>query len=329
AGDEGKGKISAYLSLKNKYEYCIRVGGPNAGHTTFFEGKIFTLKNIPSGFVNKTTKLVLGAGCYVITDWLLKEIELTQTSDRIIIDPHVVVITAEQTERERQDARMMKNIGSVGTGLGEAVGDRIKRREIKFAKDEPALKGYIADTAELLNRELGKGAKMLLEGTQGMKLSLLHGDYPFVTSRDTTASTFMGEAGLGPKYAGEIYGVFKPYVSKVGPGPIEHEITDEAQLKKYHTQGREVGSVSGRLRRIGSFEMNSALKAVRINSITKIAITHIDLFEGNSTAKSPKDFTAPAKEFIKSLDPLLKTYPHPKLSLISTGPGMFDIIDLE
>lgn len=198
AGDEGKGKISAYLSYKGSYAYCVRVGGPNAGHTVVQNGTSYTLKNIPSGFLNPATKLVLGAGAYTKTEWLLKELEVTGTAERLIIDPHAVLITEEETARERGAAHFMSHIGSVGTGLGQAVKDRIERRNVKFAKDEPLLKDFIQDVPELLNKALDRGEDILLEGTQGIKLSLLHGEYPFVTSRDTTAATFLGEAGLGP-----------------------------------------------------------------------------------------------------------------------------------
>ena len=210
AGDEGKGKISAYLSYTGNYEYCVRVGGPNAGHTVVQNGQSYTLKNIPSGFLNPKTKLVLGAGAYTKTQWLLEEVKKTGTQDRLIIDPYAVLITDEQTAAERGAAHFMSHIGSVGTGLGQAVKDRIERREIRFAKDEPLLKEYIQEVPELLNKCLDKGGDILLEGTQGIKLSLLHGEYPFVTSRDTTASTFLGEAGLGPKSVRDVYVVFKP-----------------------------------------------------------------------------------------------------------------------
>ena len=136
AGDEGKGKISAYLSYKGNYDYCVRVGGPNAGHTVVKDGKSYTLKNIPSGFLNPKTKLVLGAGAYTKTEWLLDEVNFTGTKDRLIIDPYAVLITDEQTAAEKNAEHFMKHIGSVGTGLGQAVRDRIERRNIKFAKDE-------------------------------------------------------------------------------------------------------------------------------------------------------------------------------------------------
>ncbi len=327
AGDEGKGKIAAYLAYKDNYDYCIKVGGPNAGHTVFYEDKIYALKSVPSGFVNKNARMILSAGTYVIKEWLIKEMQETKTEDRFIIDPNCVIITKKQTLSERQDKRLMKKIGSVGTGLGTAVRERIERKKIKFAKDDPELKEYVRDIPELLNKELQKGKKILLEGTQGFKLSLLHGEYPYTTSRDTTASNFLSEAGLGPKYVRDVYLIFKPYVSRVGPGPIEHEIFEKKELAKYHTKGREIGSVSKRLRRIGLFEEKAAIKAIEINSATKIAITHIDLFEGNENKKL-ENFTSEAKKFISRVKSFSKIYPYPRLALISNGPGLMDVIDL-
>ena len=329
AGDEGKGKISAYLSYKGSYAYCVRVGGPNAGHTVVQNGTSYTLKNIPSGFLNPATKLVLGAGAYTKTEWLLKELEVTGTAERLIIDPHAVLITEEETAREQGAAHFMSHIGSVGTGLGQAVKDRIERRSVKFAKDEPLLKEFIQDVPELLNKALDRGEDILLEGTQGIKLSLLHGEYPFVTSRDTTAATFLGEAGLGPKSVRDVYVVFKPYITRVGPGPLECEMTDEKELEIYHTKGHEIGSVSKRLRRIGAFEKTSASRAIMINNCTKIAITHIDMFAGNDRVKKYEDFTPEAKAFLENLKALSKeVYPHPEIALISTGPDMEDTLVL-
>lgn len=329
AGDEGKGKISAYLSYKGSYAYCVRVGGPNAGHTVVQNGTSYTLKNIPSGFLNPASKLVLGAGAYTKTEWLLKELELTGTAERLIIDPHAVLITEEETAWEQGAAHFMNHIGSVGTGLGQAVKDRIERRSVKFAKDEPLLKEFIQDVPELLNKALDRGEDILLEGTQGIKLSLLHGEYPFVTSRDTTAATFLGEAGLGPKSVRDVYVVFKPYITRVGPGPLECEMTDEKELELYHTKGHEIGSVSKRLRRIGAFEKTSASRAIMINNCTKIAITHIDMFAGNDRVKKYEDFTPEAKAFLENLKALSKeVYPHPEIALISTGPDMEDTLVL-
>lgn len=331
AGDEGKGKISAYLSYKGDYSYCVRIGGPNAGHTVLHKGNKYTLKNIPSGFLNPKTKLVLGAGAYTKTDWLLKEVELTGTKDRLIIDPMAVLIEDRHTSAEKEDSHFMSAVGSVGTGLGQAVKERIERRELKFAKDEPLLKDFICDVPELLNKALAKGKDILVEGTQGVKLSLLHGEYPFVTSRDTTASTFLGEAGLGPKAVRDCWVIFKPYVSRVGPGPLADEIFDEKELELYHGKGCEIGSVSKRLRRIGRFEDETAKRAIILNTATKIAITHIDLFEGNDAGvvSEYSQFSGEAKAFLEHLQNILKsTYPYPELKLISNGPELEDMVVL-
>ncbi|MDD2774017.1 MAG: adenylosuccinate synthetase [Elusimicrobiales bacterium] len=328
AGDEGKGKISAYLSYKGAYSHCVRVGGPNAGHTVVFRGAKYTLKSISSGFLNPKTKIVLGAGAYIITDWLLKEIQLVGAEDRLLIDPRAVIIEPRHMEAERADSHFMTAVGSVGTGLGQAVRERIERKELKFATDEPALSRYIADVPDILNRALNDGSDVLLEGTQGVKLSLLHGEYPFVTSRDTTAATFMAEAGMGPKAVRDVYAVFKPYVTRVGPGPLERELTDKAALSKYHTQGNEVGSVSGRLRRVGAFESDWAKKTVIFNSVTKLAVTHIDMFEGNTGVRELGSLTKEARGFLDELSQLGKLYPHPKLAFVSSGPELEDMLDL-
>ena len=331
AGDEGKGKISAYLSYKGNYAYCVRIGGPNAGHTVIHNGKKYTLKNIPSGFLNPKTKLVLGAGAYTKLDWLMSEVEMTGVKDRLIIDPYMVLIDDTQTAAEKESAHFMKDIGSVGTGLGQAVKARIERQNVKFAKDEPMLKEFIKEVPELLDKASYDGKNVLLEGTQGIKLSLFHGEFPFVTSRDTTASTFLGEAGLGPKNVRDVYVVFKPYVSRVGPGPLKGEITEQEDLEVYHTKGGEIGSVSKRLRRIGEFEPYFAHRALAVNSATKIAVTHIDMYKGNdaSHVKKYADFTPEAKKFLDTLNEIAaKVASKPKLSLISTGAELEDVIVL-
>ncbi len=327
-GDEGKGKIAAYLAINDGYHYCVKVGGPNAGHTVFLKGKPIALRSIPAGFVNPKTKLVLPSGSYIIIDWLLKEIKETGVENRLIIDPYCVVITEEQQKEERANTHLMGNIGSVGTGLGIAIRDRVERKEIKFAKDYPELKKYIKPVSEILVNEIKKGKKVLIEGTQGFKLSLFHGEYPFTTSRDTTASTFLAETGLGPKYVKDVYLVLKPYVSRVGPGPLEKEIKDLKELEKYHTEGREVGSVSKRLRRIGEFEFENVKKAIMVNSATKIALTHFDLIYKGKFKRLAEIKEKKALKFIQTLLKLTKIYPYPKISLISVGPNTEDIIDL-
>jgi adenylosuccinate synthase len=141
----------------------------------------------------------------------------------------------------------------------------------------------------------------------------------------------LGEAGLGPKAVRDCWVIFKPYVSRVGPGPLAEEITDEKELTRYHNKGCEIGSVSKRLRRIGRFEDETAKRAVMINTATKIAVTHIDLFDGNDAdkVKTYADFSPEAREFLERLKALCKSiYPYPEVKLISNGAELEDMVVL-
>ncbi|MFH1414485.1 MAG: adenylosuccinate synthetase [Elusimicrobiota bacterium] len=325
-GDEGKGKIAAYLACRDNYDICVRISGPNAGHTIKCNDNVLGLATVPSGFINSSSRLLIGRGAFVDAGRLLDEIEKTglEGTGRLGVDMFATVITAEQREAERADQHLMSGIGSVGTGLGQARIDKIKRRDsLVFAKDIAELKPYLSDTTEEIFRVLEKGGKVLLEGDQGYSLSLIHGEYPYVTSRDTTASTFMGEVGVGPGSVDDVYIVFKPYTTRVAAGPLAEEIKEVPEW--YHKDGGEVGTVSGRKRRIGGFEWENAVKAVKINGATKICITHMDVFGDIRGHELP----AEAEQFLRKLkEELEAVYPYPKLSLISYGPEVNEVKEL-
>jgi len=169
-GDEGKGKISAYLVKRDDYDISIRISGPNAGHTMKIGGESLGLATLPCGFVNERTRLLIGRGAYVDVERLLDEIDKAgiSSSGRLGVDAFATIITPEHKSGERGDGRLMKNIGSVGTGLGRARVDKINRSEnIIFAKDIPELNGFITDTTDEIFKSLEKGGKILLEGDQG------------------------------------------------------------------------------------------------------------------------------------------------------------------
>lgn len=110
---------------------------------------------------------------------------------------------------------------------------------------------------------------------------------------------------------------------------VSREIKDKKTLSKYHTAGREVGSVSGRLRRVGEFDMDVARRTVGINSATRLAITHIDLLDGADVSRGIKSFTGGARKFLSTLEKVCAVYPYPKVELISYGPGLFDVLELK
>ena len=122
---------------------------------------------------------------------------------------------------------LIGSIASTGSGTGEAVIHRIRRRrDLAFGKDVPELRPYISDTKAFLRKELLKNRRIILEGTQGFGLSLLHSKhYPYVTSRDTTAAGFIAEAGLSPFDVDDIVLTIRAFPIRVGgsSGPLEFE----------------------------------------------------------------------------------------------------------
>jgi len=161
----------------------------------------------------------------------------------------------------------------------------------------------------------------LVEGTQGTFLSLWHGTYPYVTSKDVTASGICSDIGLGPKNVTDVMVVFKSYVTRVGTGPLKNELSSE-QTK---TKGwQEVGTVTGRARRAAEFDFDLAKRAIMLNSATQVAITKLDvLYPECSHMNSFVDLSSPAKHFIKTIEDQLKV----PVTIIGTGPDVNDIID--
>lgn len=320
-GDEGKGKIVSYLALKDKVDIAVRTGSVNAGHTVIWNNNTYRLRMIPSAFTYEKSRLLIAAGANINVKILLEEIELTKTHNRIGVDAHASIIEEHHIQEDRMDHHLSKNIGTTGQGVGPAIADRVKRRA-KLAIDIPELKPYITDVALEVNEAGEKGKKIILEGTQATFLSLYHGTYPYVTGRDTIASAICSEVGVGPKKIDEVLVVFKAYVTRVGEGPLENELT----LEEIERRGWiEKATVTGRIRRAAPFNIKYAKKAVMLNSATQIAITKLDvIFPKCRGVRRYQDLTEEAKQFIKEIEGQLKV----PITLIGTGPEVYDIIDL-
>jgi adenylosuccinate synthase len=135
---------------------------------------------------------------------------------------------------------------------------------------------YVADTSLLVDRALRDGKRVLFEGAQGTLLDLDHGTYPFVTSSSPIAAGAAVSFGIGPNRIGEVVGVAKAYVTRVGEGPFPSEIEGEAQ-EQVRELGREFGTVTGRERRCGWLDLVALRFAVRVNGITSLALTKLDV----------------------------------------------------
>jgi adenylosuccinate synthase len=138
------------------------------------------------------------------------------------------------------------------------------------------LRPYVADTSLLVDRALRDGKRVLLEGAQGTLLDLDHGTYPFVTSSNPIAGAAATGIGIGPTRIDEVLGVAKAYVTRVGEGPFPTEIPgpDQARIRE---AGAEYGTTTGRERRCGWLDLVALRFAVRVNGITSLALTKLDV----------------------------------------------------
>jgi adenylosuccinate synthase len=319
-GDEGKGKIISYLALKGPLDVCVRTGSVNAAHTIWYKGTRYALHMVPGGFVHDKCRLLIAAGSNVDVKQLLEEIKLTKVSNRIGVDNQASIIEEKHSAQDKANAHLKSVVGTTGRGVGPAIEERV-RRTAKLAKDIPELKPYLADVSEEANKAIDKGKNVLLEGTQGIMLSLFYGTYPYVTGRDTSAAAICSEAGVGPTKVDNVLLVLKSFMTRVGAGPMPGEISKEEAIKRGWF---ETAAGTGRDRRSAPFNFELAKKAVTINSATQIAVTKLDcVYPDCKGAKTYEELPKEARLFVDRVEKQTGT----PVVLIGTGPEALDIID--
>ncbi len=217
-GSEGKGKVVALTAARLDSPWLVRCGGPNSGHTVTIDGSPRVLRQVPSAPDHPDAVLLLSAGCAVDEDVLLEEIDsLNLPKGRVVVDPRAVLIESRDKEDEQESAR---RIASTASGTGAALLRRMGRTpDVRLAADSLKLRNRVRveTVARLLHDQLDQGGDIVIEGTQGFGLSLYHGPhYPFLTSRDTTASGFCAEAGVSPRQVTDIVLVVRTFPIRVG-----------------------------------------------------------------------------------------------------------------
>lgn len=319
-GDEGKGKIISYLALHDNPSIVVRGGaGPNAGHTIKDGKNTFKIRMLPSGFLNKDARIMIGPGVVVNPDVLLREIQDFDVRGRVFVDKNCGII--EETHLSRDSKGDLKEkIGSTGSGTGPANADRAMRT-LRLAKEIDSLHDYITDVPYQINAALDNKQNVLVEGTQGTFLSLWHGTYPFVTSKDVTASGICADVGLGPTRVDEVIIVFKAYVTRVGTGHLAGELTpEEVEAKGW----AEFGTVTGRRRRAAEFDFDLAQRAVMLNGATQASVTKLDVLFPECAGKTSYDAIGKeARSFIENIETRLGI----PVTIIGTGPAVVDVID--
>ncbi|MGA1073888.1 MAG: adenylosuccinate synthase [Ilumatobacteraceae bacterium] len=154
----------------------------------------------------------------------------------------------------------------------------------EFTEYARRLRPHVRDTVGLLHDAIDRGDAILLEGAQATFLDLDHGTYPYVTSSNPTAGGACVGSGLGPRDIDRIVGITKAYTTRVGSGPFPTELFD-ADGETLVEVGREFGTVTGRRRRTGWLDCVMLRHAVRLNSLTELALTKLDVLDGFDTIR--------------------------------------------
>jgi len=260
-GDTGKGKFSDFFADCWADVIARGTGGNNAGHTVYINGKEKVFHLLPTGIIydSEGKKNILGNGMVIDLEVLCQELEELEKENfsfnNLMISNNAHVIMPYHVERDKQD----KNLGTTRRGIGPCYTDKIARRGITIEdihdklklsrkiedisefypeqKIEPdiiiekltnyseKIKPFVRDTVKEMHKFIAQGQKILIEGAQGLLLSIEHGTYPYVTSSDCSINGTANGVGLSAKHIDLSLGLIKfPFMTRVGTGPFPTEI---------------------------------------------------------------------------------------------------------
>ena len=328
-GSEGKGKICAHLAVTDQVDYMVRCGGPNSGHTVYVDGYRYQLRQVPAGFVNPGIRLLIAPGALVDPEVFLREVDLCGLDpDRIGIDENAGVIEAVDLDNERS-LDLQGRLGSTGTGVGSAVSRRaLRAADFRPAIDHPDLAPFTTTVWKELNEAVRYNKSIVVEGTQGFGLSLYHAEkWPYRTSRDTTAHSFLGEVGLGARDY-EVIMAIRTYPIRVAgrSGPLPSEVTWDVvrQESGYPHPIAEYTTTTKRLRRVARFDWSVVEQAVLANAPTQIALHGADYIDhANYSTTDWSNLTSSAREFVDIIEGRVDV----PVTFVGTGPTNHHIID--
>ncbi len=315
-GDEGKGKMIDLLSLKAKV--IVRAqGGNNAGHTIIVDGEEYRFHLIPSGILYPHVRCYIGGGTAIDPEVLLEEMEGLKSrgislQGRLFISPyaHVIFPYHRDLDKLHEQQKGTHTIGTTGRGIGPCYVDKADRvgirmcelvrkdllkERLKFVVSMKSkevaidfenlyaqyvsfgekLSPFISDVELAVSDALDNGDNVLFEGAHGTFLDTTFGTYPYVTSSSTIAAGVCAGAGIGPTKIDHTLAVVKAYTTRVGNGPMP----TEADLLLDHHIAREIGTTTGRKRRMGWFDAVLTRQGVRLNGATSLAITKLDVLD--------------------------------------------------
>ena len=295
-GSEGKGAIVAKIA--DRYGVHVRVGSPNAGHTIWWRGEKHVMQSVPCGWINPTAFIVIGRGALINMRQLVKEIMHIQQYypnflDRLFIDENAGVLDERFHQEEGGvNGEMHARIGSTGEGVGPARIARLKRDPKEFrlfyqvAEEWGLEKCVVHNTPELIADWQDRGISILVEGTQGSALSLLHSYWPYCTSIDTNAAGIISEVGIAPSRVTDVLMVCRTFPIRVhgNSGPMQNEITwDELNDHIAACGGVSIDpertTVTKKIRRIAEWDDELFKQSCILNAPTEIALTFCDYID--------------------------------------------------
>ncbi len=320
-GSEGKGKVAQHLARSRSACAVVRVGGTNSGHTSLGgEGEREVLRQLPTAALDPDVVCVLAAGSYIDPVILIAEVErLALPAERLIIDPGAMIITPADRDAERA-SDLTERLGSTASGTGEAVARRTRRISAgDLAGTRPELAPYLAPVRPLLREMLDDGEHIVIEGTQGFGLSLLHSPhFPKATSRDTGAAAALAETGLSPLDVQDVVLVLRSFPIRVAgdSGPFgAPEITwEQIALEGGHQQPlAEYTSVTKKLRRVARFDPEIVREAIIANNPSVIVVNHLDYVDA---AAASGVMTGRSSEFLADVEARIGR----RVDLLGLGP---------
>jgi adenylosuccinate synthase len=333
-GSEGKGNVVGHIAPE--YSLLVRVGGPNAGHKVFAEPEPEAYFHLPSGTERAPrAQLLLGAGSVIYPRKLMQEIATHRIeADRLTIDPLAMIIEDADIKGEKE---LVDTISSTGQGVGAATARKIMGRSgktsppVRLAKDIAELRPFVRESQPILESAFIRGERILLEGTQGTSLSLHHGLYPHVTSRETSVAGCLADAGIAPTRVRRVIMVCRTYPIRVGgsSGDMKLEIKYEELARRSGIDINELlkteaTTTTKRQRRLAEFDWEQLRRSTLLNGPTDIALTFVDyLDKANRAAFRFDQLSTDTVRFIEEVERVSGV----PVSLISTNFHWRNIID--
>jgi len=327
-GDEGKARWADYLATEFKAKYVVRwQGGGNAGHTVYKEGVKYVFHQIPSA-INSEADFIIGPGCVVNPDILVKDIQLLgDTKRKIFVDYRAPLALPLHIQKDIVQEKVLgsKAIGTTCQGIGPAYADFVARKTLRFVDliskgsfvskwrefycgkypyAEEQLTEFMlwreqhidlfneiaADTVPIVRNSPSED--FLFEGAQSIKLDLMSSQWPNVTSTSCHPASICTTFGISAFEVSNwvTYGVIKPYTTKVGGGYLLTEM-DEENASQYRELGNEYGATTGRPRRCAWLDLVELGNSIKLSGTNRVVLSKYDIvFDQEGKVRSGLDF---------------------------------------